>query len=490
MFKSISVALILIATISISLVNCGGTTSDGAETLPDDTTSITTDIVSNDTLTVKADIEPIWEDASDSLDTAIPDKQGQDFYLFWDRSIPMRGYIHESGSDSMNTLQEINNSIVNEILTAETDHGSIIPKCREVADLMKDIGCQGELSSREFFTASESPINEGIEFMIDGLTSGTITGAVLISDLMTTSKDNLIHGLTALLPSFKERGVKAYFNDGLIHMAVVGVRLNYWCVHDRDRCWFCESCSPPGYRPYTGSLPIRKPLYVLVMGRSASRDDNRQKNLVSTIALKLEASLAELGSEAEDIKSENVTLGALGARTDISWRLPDKRGFKPIVCDPNHGCTCEDRSTYTLTANFREGRVSINENSMELVDNFRDRNDDDEKIEIFTQLREGEENGVELKINCRQVQNIFRSGRSCARENGSCNGDGIIKPELSKMTMILSYEGEGEQNWDEWSSTRESIDTSLRLSAFIEWMRPSQYKATLSPVLPLACCEK
>ncbi len=485
MQKINSVVLIFIV---ISLAKCS-VSADGDMKGPFDDTAIVS-LITNDGTTnplpvhddtlripVKVDIEPVWADMTDSMHIPIPDRREQDFYLLWDRSVPIGGYIHNSVQDSMNALQEISDKLMSEISVSA--YGDTIPKCREITDITEDIACRGQLSSRSFFQRTESPIDEGIQFMIDNLKSGSIKGAALISDLMTTADH--ICGPMALLPLFKD--IKSYFDEGEIHVAIIGVRTKYWGVQrgqcplkDGDLgCWFQECQTPGRYLALT--KPVDRPLYVLIMGRSTSEEDNRKDNPVAMIATGLRETLDRLGF---DVKSEIITLGALSPQAEgFDWILPPDGPHQPIDCDSNQeGCTCRNERTYTLTGEFKRRGISIDETPIDMTDGPK----------IFTQpiIRDGGKN-LETEIDCRRVREFQR----CTGEDRNYCANGILESQSSRMTMKLNYVGSDYWNyWDEWSSLREGSHSTIDLAGFIDELRPIRYEATISPILPLACCKR
>ena len=463
----------VILIVVVPLNGCsGGGGENGVSQNDTISTTPTNNIQPIDTLTVEVEVDPVWEDATDSLKPTDTNDQGsQVFYLLWDRSIPMKGYIHKTNRDNMFALQEIHGSLLN--VSSQVYAGSGISiECKD-AVLDVPFNCRSSLSTRDFFTVGDSQIE--LQSAVDGLKDGSIVGLALISDLMATIEGRI--GPTALLEYFKGKApnLLEYFKEGGIHMAILGVRPKYWGAHPGNcpappgelGCWFHEGQK----RWIPLEEPVHRPIYILVIGRSIDeKDDSKGKNPVAMITEKVEQTLGHF-----DVKSEVLTHGALGTQTGFYWNPPQKKDIERqnISYHPELGWySCLAGREINLTAKFEEDGVSINRKTLiKQTDS-----------EIFHDLKTSSGSGLRLKLDCKQVFNMNNR-----EKEEMCNNEEMVKPELSEVILTLNYNESSEHDWGTWSSLRERAGSTLNLTRFIDDLRPDHYKATISPFPPLSC---
>ncbi len=425
-------------------------------------------------LVSEVNIQPVWHEEVDSPNL-IP-QNSTDFYLFWDRSIPMGGYLHPTHPDSQFILSKVQELIKNERL--ESDYGSDPNlKCMGITNLITSIDCDDNiLRTRGFFNGGESQINKGIELVLSGLMSGDIKGAALITDLMTTTDYGL--GATGLLPYFRDPLLANYFNHGKIHFGILRVRLNYWGVHSGScqadsgpvGCWFHE-----GQQRYVMlDDAVQRPIYVLIFGRSLGIDD-RKTNSINTIAMGLKESLNSLGFDAE---YEPITLGGLGLKANFLWNSSGE-GYQPVVLDPNKGYSCLEGGSHIISGEFEDSLIQIQEFPLDIFDG----------LGAFSQLMKVGGNGIQLRIDCEFLRRKIRDEGAVSSSDSSkvCNNDGVVRQDLSEVSARILHDPQSLSVWDMWSSLEHSPDLTLYLKGFIEGLQPGHHVATISPVPPINC---
>ena len=206
-----------------------------------------------DSLQITVEVTPVWSDAvlTDSPDI---NSVAQVFQLLWDRSIPIGGYVHSTNPDSQFALQRIHESLMSSRLTSDYGGRESSLECMVITDLLSPVDCNSRLS-RDFFDGGQSRMDQAIEYLVSGLKSGTIMGAALITDMMTTSDFGI--GATALLPHFKDPLLRGLFNEGAIHVAILGIRIPYW--YPSENPYHCGFASP--VTQYLQRIAQQKPDY-------------------------------------------------------------------------------------------------------------------------------------------------------------------------------------------------------------------------------------
>ncbi len=426
----------------------------------------------------KVHVNSVWEH-DDVASGDIAPLESQNFYLLWDVSVPMGGYIHEKDNSLSVALAKTQELVKNGILNS--DYGRTTIQCMGIKDTIDPLEkCDdNQLRDRKFFSGLDSDIGLGIEFIIDSLKSGKMLGAALITDLMATTEYGT--GATALLPYFKDEELLAYFTDGKIYMGILGVAPNYWGVKKGScatesgplGCWFNEGVQQ--WLPL--NEVVKRPIYVLIMGRHLEGED-KHSNSVNTILDVVHGSLNDLGY---NVKFERVTQGALGIQTNLTWHNPSitVKGRPPISLSSENGFSCHNRSDHTLSSEFEDHGILVDEIPVDVTDG----------LETFSQVGKHGKNGLKLDLDCGKVLEWIRKERRCSNSDTPCNctSDSVFKPDLSKITARISYETEGDMNWGEWSSIQHSDSLTLYLADFIDGLHPNRFDVEISPAPPLDC---
>ena len=457
----------LVALLLIFYLGC----QDGWE---DDSTSTSSDVqeaekVVNDVvMSRRVNLDPVWKNAG--MQVAL-ESDSKVFKLLWDQSIPIGGYVHRTDPDSQFTLYRIQELLLNARLTSDYGARGTIPECMGITDTLATIKCDRSLL-RDFFDGSGSRVDEGVRHVIQGLKSGSIMGAALITDLMTTTEYGI--GATALLPYFNDPELRGYFSGSKIHMALVGIRIPYWGVNITQECrelsgslgcWFHE-----GQERYQSlEKVVKRPLYVLIIGRSIG-----EGNPVHTIATKFQESIRELGF---DVESEFLTQ----SQTYFDWRniQTEDNSRPPLDLDTEKGFECNVREPHPVRGSFRDSSITINK--IEIAEDstlFRD------FAPPASQIRQNGQRGIELIVSCRSVRRILREEHEIKEEEKKKCNDGMIK---SNYEVTANLDRSKTDVWSDWSSIKHSSSKTLYLTEFIDELRPDSYKATLSLVPPLQC---
>lgn len=411
-----------------------------------------------ESLEVQAEITPQWDDSgSETID---PDSISREFHLLWDQSIPMGGYVHRTHPDSQAALKSINDLLKRARLT--TDYGGVESslKCLGVTESISSVDCNSAMQ-RGFFGGYSSRLDQGIEYVIDGLKSGTFMGAALVSDLIATTDD--VIGAAALLPYIKNPEIRAYYNSGKIDLALIGLRIDYWGVHmgpcrtmsGSVGCEFDDFQNR--YRPLDNV--VRRPIYVLIVGRRPD-GKTREEDPLNSMASEFVRSVASLGWE---IKHESLTQGPVGSHTIFQWHPYASDGFKPVDLT-GEGYHCKDYKTHRLMGSFSENQLSIIEmemhGSLEIVSTNTDRDNAQQ---------------VNLELNCRTLREKLREDRQ-----------ELCHDSPNKLVGKVEYQGESD--WVEWSSDLHFSDKTPGLMQFINGIRPSDYGVIIEPAPPLKDC--
>jgi len=370
---------------------------------------------------VQIDIEPIWEDA-DSLSAYNQNHNSRDFYVFWDQSIPMGGYIHRTSQNDQLNLQRIHESLLNANILSNDEPGMV--ECRGITDVILPFDCDNRLLSRNFFNGIDSRLDKGVEDVIDALTNGYISHAAFITDLIATAEvgNQTVSGAHTLRQYFAP--IKGLFNKGKFHVSLLGIHIDYWGVQSGAcrnvsgplGCWYHES--DRRYKPMDNV--VQRPIYILILGRS-SDGDTRKDNSVN----KFTQNLHELISDHDgfDTQFELITTGALGTHTDLEWNPHDdqKSARGPVILDPERGYSCNDRKTHTLKVNFINDAIVIDEIISENFDVF----------EPITEIQKEEQNGITLNLDCKSVVDKIRQDHGQRESEKICSDKATVKPSLT-----------------------------------------------------------
>ena len=401
-------------------------------------------------LSVTAEVEPVWEDSEALWESVDRDSVTHVFQLLWDQSIPMGGYVHRTNPDSQDALQRIHNLLKSARLTTDYGGGESSLKCLGITDSITTVDCESTLN-RGFFTGGESRLDQGIRDVIEGLKSGTLKGAALVTDLITTTNYGI--GATALLPYFKDPAIRAYYNAGEIDVAIVGIRIDYWGVHSGTcrsvpgplGCWFHE-----GQQRYQSMETVAKrPIYVLIMGRRPE-GDSRENNPVHNLATEFTESIEDIGL---GVKHTTITLGSLTGQANFDWLAYEGTGFQPVGLDKEHGYYCKDSGTHSLAGRFADSLVTIT--SVET---------DDVKGIIRVSKDDNEAAQINMDLNCKVLRETIREDRTRVCSDTSID----VGVEYGEST-----------DWADWSSVEHRSDLTLGLEQFMEGIQPSYYHSKI-----------
>ncbi len=414
---------------------------------------------SSPSLKVRADIKPKWDDSGS--ETPAPDSITHEFHLLWDQSIPMGGYIHRIDPDSQATLKLIHEILKNARLTTDFGGGESSLKCLGIADSIVSVDCNRSMA-HDFFSGSNSRLDQGIEYILGGLRNGTFKGAALVSDLIATTVYGT--GAVALLPYLNNPSMKAYYNSGEIDIALLGIHIDYWGVHrgpcrttpDSVGCWFNES--QKRYQPL--EKVERMPLYILIIGRR-SEGKTREDNSVHKMATEF---FKQITSQGIEIKHETVTQGPLGNQTEFEWDRYATTGYEKVGLT-DRGYYCKDNETHSLVGRFTDSLLSVIE--IEMHDSL-------ETVAASTDVENAQQ--VNFELNCKALRQKLLEDQS-----GLCNDPPY------QLEGIVEYQGQGD--WVGWSSVSPRSNRTPGLEQFLNGIRPSRYEVIIKPAPPLEICK-
>ena len=412
-------------------------------------------------LDVQASLQPQWGEDS-ATETIDADTVMHEFHLLWDQSIPMGGYIHRTDPDSQGTLKSINDFLKSARLTTDYGGDESSLKCLGVTDSIVDVDCD-PIMSQDFFDGSTSRLDQGIEYIIEGLINGSFKGAAFVSDLIATTVYGT--GPPALLPYLRSSTLQAYLNSGTIDIALIGTKINYWGVHRGPcetlsgslGCWYDEA-----QRRYKPLDQIHKsPVYILILGlrpEGKSQEDNPVFKMATELAQSMNA-------QSMEIKHELITQGSLGSESEFHWYPYAETGFQAIGLT-DHGYQCKDIETHRVKGRFLDPEVSIAEIAMH--------GSLDSAVTVMTNTDDPQL--VHLEINCKTLREYIRDDQSQV-----CN-------ERSNRLVGTIY-SQGQSHWAEWASVAHTSHLTMGLEPFIDGIRPSHYQATIESAPPLDACK-
>ena len=426
-------------------------------------------------LTVSVNVEPVWENAASTVSFAT-DMESQDFYLFWDRSRPMEGYLHHTNADSQDVFQSIRRSLYSAQNISDYRIGS--RKCYGITGAIESVDCNLDLSTLDkAFIGPESRIDKGIEFLTAGLKDGSIVGAALVSDLMTTVGADI--GPTSLLKYFKnDPEFTAGFNAGEINIAIVGFRMSYWgvrceeSVNDTLGCWFSEIQQ----RWVPLERLVKRPIYVLIMGRNLEdHPHDRDNNPVIKIATEL---VEDIESDTVDVAVEFLTRGVLDRKIQFDWLSPlEGDGPEKIMkIDTIRGYSCQYDGSTKIRGEFQDSLISIHQIGV----------GENDSLDFFSRYRIENNRTISLMLDCESVRNALSIEKQDIEQDMNCY-QGEFESGRNMVTTYLNYDEVGLLSGSLWSSSNETANSTLDMDDFIDGLKPTHYEAIISPAPPLDC---
>ncbi len=408
----------------------------------------------------QAEIKPQW--GASEIEIIAPDSITHEFQILWDQSIPMGGYVHRTDPDSQSTLNLINHSLKSARLKTAYGGRESSLSCLGVTYSITSVNCDSGML-RDFFYGNESRLDQGIEYVIEGLKSGKFKGAALVSDLIATTRD--VTGPLALLPYLSNSVMNAHYNSGKIDMAIIGIRMDYWGVQ-KGPCQMIQGPLGCEFNDFEDryqllNTRVKRPFYVLIMGwrlEGQTSENNSVNNMISWFAKDLEA----MGLE---IEYENLTQGQLESRNSFFWypaREDNTTTGYEIVGLNEDGYYCKDNDAHSLVGGFSDSLISIMNIELSGFENL-----------FRASMSEINSAQVNLEVNCKTLNQEKKSQELCDNP--------------SKLMGRIEYQGQSD--WADWSSILHESNLTPGIDPFINGLRPSHYQAVIDPAPPLDNCK-
>ena len=409
--------------------------------------------------TLQATVVPQWTDASPSEKPTISiDRQQIDILL--DLSIPMGGYMH-TDLDTVSLLPDIFRNLSN-LLKADYGVGGALIACKGVSNTTTQFDCLSVMR-RAMFSGSKSHIDVAISDAIHRLNAGEIEAAALVSDLFVTADD--VYGPVALLSLIRDPALLSGYNSGEIHLSLLGVRLNYWGVHARNcdatnslGCWYHE-----GERRYKQlTARVKRPLYILTIGRSRE-DENNVREVVSA----LKAAILTMDANIE-VRVDHLTQGSGGLPADIDWDdidwANDNDRYSVLYYEDTDSYSCDGDVDIPLDGWFAD-------NSWQPISSGLAVDQGQSSITWLTAsvAESANRNRLAVGINCAAVRSVCEARQEPPQ--------GVLSFRMIRET----------DDWHAWSSVQERPDRTLHLTEFISSLRPDHYEAAVSPFVKMNC---
>lgn len=208
--------------------------------------------------------------------------------IYLDTSHSMGGYLPPSGAAESSAFRTVAQLIPGHLLGAYG--GEVAWRIVDTETRRLD---SAPVFGRQLFGGSSTRLELAIREIVDGLHSGQIRGAALVTDLVATGgADGAMGAAQALLPWLASEGIRGRRFD----VGILGVRGGYWGMQANQcsstgtlGCWYSEHAKR--YIPL--SEPVSRPFFVLLFGLSGD-GATVEASLVERVGRGLERSLQEL----------------------------------------------------------------------------------------------------------------------------------------------------------------------------------------------------
>lgn len=446
--------LVLATVLALVSSGCGDGTIDVAEVCFD------------------ADVEPRWQ-GTEVVEEEIlgrpeaPSRIG----VYIDVSSPLGGFLPLSGrggqeTSTLRTLAQL----ASEYLLPRYGAGGVPIDWRGVGHELAGTKPPERLT-RDDFNGEWSRLELALREIFADFRSGRAEAAALVTDLMATDE---IVGPVALVPLIRDWLATEDVRSGEFHLALVGVRGDYWGMTDGlcpERgglgCWYRER-EPEREQRYERLGGIEKlPLYLVLAGRGRVRLEEVAESIHrDLVGLGVEAQW-ELLTSASAADSATLSCGVF-ERSDSGERNPGRYLLRP----DETGFSCLQDSTAELACRFEDGMkltsaVVVPEGpSAELAS--------DENLEPLPSAFSAAVSGGELvlSVDCRSLREWNPLPDALARE-------------IHLDVAAEAPPRESEVDWEsDWSSPVEVMDRTVQLSEFIRQLRltPDDYRIVLPPL--------
>lgn len=274
MHGTVTLRSVLPATgLALVTAACGGGTSCDPRTCAGATSRV------EDLPPLTASAVPAWDEPATGA--ASPAAEPEHVEIHLDVSSPMGGYLPPDEDGDLSAFQLVAQNAAQHMV--RVFGGADAPvRWVGVGHELQDLGARPPVE-RDLFDGRSTELDLSMARMLGDFRSGRAEAAVLVSDLMATGDVTgpltLFDALGAWLQSADVRG-------GAFHVGLFGLKADYWGVRVRG----CAARAPLGCRfdelrrRWIALEKVEQiPVYVLVLGRGASRVEAVMESLQATV---------------------------------------------------------------------------------------------------------------------------------------------------------------------------------------------------------------
>ena len=386
--------------------------------------------------------------------------------VYTDVSAPLGGFLPLSGrgGQETSTLTTVA-QLAGEHLLRQYGGGGVTIAWRGVGHDLGDLEPPRNLS-RDDFNGRSTRLELALAEIFDDFQTGRAEVAAIVTDLMATDK---IEGPLAVEPQVSDWLAGEDVRSGEFHLALLGVRADYWGVTHRQvcperaglGCWFSERNSE--YRRLEGIESL--PLYVLVAGRGL----DRLEDVVTAIHRDLERLEVE-------VQWELLTASAKATEVSVTCTAFEAGGSSEVgqqfvLLEDEAGHRCARSALVELDCRFADEVELI---SVDIVE---------EAVAPEPTVDENWEPTPEV-FRVRGVGNRLSVTVDCGALQAWHPGPESLPREI-RFHAAASIPLDGQNlSWDAWSSTREEMGRTVQLTYFVDELRlvPDDYAVLLPPV--------
>lgn len=394
-------------------------------------------------------VTPIWKDQLPSANrTHRKQEKPRSLDIYLDVSIPMGGFLTPHRSEEFSGFRGLVNQIPDHLVNVAGETTTPV-RWFLVASGMTPLLGKPELLTQDLFVGTETRLDQAFQQIADGLDRGDTEMAVVITDLIDTEELVGAMGAAKALSDWSHSG---RVRTGEFGLGLLGVRTNYWGVHSQKcgtndegiGCWFSEQAQQYSHMTQV----VKKPFYVLVLGRDLDHVDQLGRALLAGAQkLKLESHWELLsGDSRERIQSGECRASKADEQGQDQYAL---------LLNEDGSFECRRAEAVELDCPTPDGA----------------------RPDSLKAQASWESVGAQIQ-NSRLMLSV-----DCER----------LRSEPPKTDLIVTLEGDPTGRWSpvwkNWSAAtderEEDIGRTLRLEEFVEkvWLRPDRILMTSQPIL-------
>ncbi len=471
---------------SVLLTTCLPITAaacDGCSSCPDPRTCAGETRRVEDLPPLTATAAPAWDEPAAGAASPPGDPELVEIHL--DISSPMAGYLPPGGDGDLSVFQFVAQNVAQHMARV---FGSADAPVRwvGVGHELRNLGARPQIE-RGVFDGRSTELDRSMERMLGDFRSGRAEAAALISDLMATGD------VTGPLTLFGALGAWLESPDvrtGAFHVGLFGLKADYWGVRVRG----CAARAPLGCRfdelrrRWVALETVQQiPVYVLVLGRGATR--------VVSIMESLQATVDELnrGRDAPvETQWELLTRAALGHDATVACQAGTRDDDQPapqyaLFSNGQQQYCCVRDDTVTLFCDVEGGFQPTAARATWVMSSAADRAAAAPVAE--TETANGDDADAATAASAPPPGADARIDGTRLDFDFACSAVRCGLPAASGLELLLEATGTvtdaGAVDWrDDWSTETGEVSRTLQLQGFVDGVRinPDRYRLR-SPAL-------